>query len=203
LEKWARERFPMIEGIEFRWSGQVMEPIDGVAFIGRNPGDKENVYICTGDSGQGMTHGTIASILLTDLILGRENPWATLYDPSRITLRAAGEFTRENLNVAKKYGEWLTRGEVASVEEIASGSGGIVRRGVTKLAVFRDEAGVLHERSAVCSHLGCIVHWNNVEKTWDCPCHGSRFDKTGDVLNGPAIYGLKEVEKHEQEHAHH
>ncbi len=181
----------------------VPEEVSALAFIGRNPMDKENVYICTGDSGQGMTHGTIASILLTDLILGRENPWATLYDPSRITLRAAGEYARENLNVAKKYGEWLTRGEVQSVDEIAPGDGGILRRDKTKTAVFRDGAGVVHERSAVCSHLGCIVHWNNVEKSWDCPCHGSRFDQKGDVLNGPAICGLKEIETPQEEPAHH
>ncbi len=203
LERWARARFPMFEATEFRWSGQILEPVDGVAYIGRNPLDKDNVYICTGDSGQGMTHGTIASILLTDLILGRDHPWESLYDPSRITLGAAKTYTLENLNVAGQYGEWLTRGEVQSVEEIAPGDGGIVRRGRTKLAIYRDPAGQLHEKSAVCSHLGCIVHWNNVEKTWDCPCHGSRFDNAGDVLNGPAIYGLKAVESHHEEEIHH
>ena len=87
-----------------------METIDGLAFIGRNPLDEDNVFIVTGDSGMGMTHGTIAGMLLTDLILGRENPWATLYDPSRKTLRAAGEFAKENLNVAAQYADWLTAG---------------------------------------------------------------------------------------------
>jgi glycine/D-amino acid oxidase-like deaminating enzyme len=103
LEAWARERFPAIDAIELRWSGQVMEPVDGLAFIGRNPLDKDNVYIATGDSGIGMTHGTIAGILLCDLIRGRENPWAELYDPSRKTVSAASEFVRENINVAKQY----------------------------------------------------------------------------------------------------
>jgi len=117
-----------------------------------------------------MTHGTIASILLTDLILGRENPWATLYDPSRIKVRAAVEFARENLNVARRYGEWFTSGEIDSARDIPPESGGIIRRGTKKIAVYRDELGKLHELSAVCSHLGCIVNWNNVEKTWDCPC---------------------------------
>jgi Rieske Fe-S protein len=192
LESWAHERFPSAESVEFKWSGQIMEPVDGVAFIGRNPMDEKNVYICTGDSGQGMTHGTIASMLITDLILGRTNAWSSLYDPSRITLRAAAEFAKENLNTAAQYGDWLTAGEVRSVEDIAPGSGGVVRRGMTKVAAYRAEDGVLYECSAVCPHLGGIVQWNDTEKTWDCPCHGSRFDKFGTtVLNGPANTGLK------------
>ena len=186
LEAWARERFPMIREIKFRWSGQVMETIDGLAFIGRNPLDKPNVYIVTGDSGMGMTHGTIAGILLTDLILGRENPWTTLYDPSRKTLGALGRFVKENLNLAVQYGDWLTGGDVDSTAQIKPGEGAVIRRGLMKMAVYRDEQGVCHEHSAVCTHLGGIVHWNDAEKTWDCPCHGSRFDRLGEVLNGPA-----------------
>jgi glycine/D-amino acid oxidase-like deaminating enzyme len=176
LEAWARERFPSIEKVEFTWAGQVMETIDGLAFIGRNPLEKDNVFIVTGDSGMGMTHGTIAGILLTDLIMGRENPWETLYDPSRKTLRAAGEYVRETLNVAVQYTDWLTGGDVNSEDEVAKDSGAVLRRGLTKVAVYRDEKGTLHECSAVCNHLGCIVDWNAAEKTWDCPCHGSRFD---------------------------
>jgi glycine/D-amino acid oxidase-like deaminating enzyme/nitrite reductase/ring-hydroxylating ferredoxin subunit len=194
LEAWARDRFPMMEEVEFRWSGQVMETIDGLAFIGRNPLDQPNVFIVTGDSGMGMTHGTIAGILLTDLILGRENPWATLYDPSRKTLRAAGVFAKENLNVVRQYGDWLTGGEVNSLEEIRWGTGAVVRRGLSKVAVYRDEQGALHECSAVCPHLGCIVDWNDAEKTWDCPCHGSRFDQLGRALNGPANRDLGRVD---------
>ena len=186
LEAWARERFPMIREVRFRWSGQVMETIDGLAFIGRNPLDQPNVFIVTGDSGMGMTHGTIAGILLTDLILGRENPWTTLYDPSRKTLRALDRFVKENLNVARQYGDWLTSGDVDSPAQIKPGAGAVIRRGLTKMAVYRDEQGVCHERSAICTHLGGIVHWNDAEKTWDCPCHGSRFDRLGGVLNGPA-----------------
>jgi Rieske Fe-S protein len=163
-----------------------METNDGLAFIGRNPLDHQNVYIVTGDSGMGMTHGTIAGILLTDLILGQENPWTTLYDPSRKTLRAVDRFVKENLNVAMQYGDWLTGGDVDSAAEIKPGEGAVVRQGLTKKAVYRDEQGVCHERSAICPHLGGIVHWNDAEKTWDCPCHGSRFDRLGGVLDGPA-----------------
>lgn len=196
LEAWARERWPKINSIEFRWSGQVMESVDGLAFIGRNPMDKENVYIVTGDSGNGMTHGTIAGILLTDLISGRENPWATLYDPSRKTLRAAGDYVKENLNVAAQYAEgFFTGGEVDSAEEIEPGGGSIIRRGLSKIAVYRDDDGTLHERSAVCQHLGCIVTWNSNEKTWDCPCHGSRYDRYGRVITGPANTDLARVDE--------
>jgi glycine/D-amino acid oxidase-like deaminating enzyme/nitrite reductase/ring-hydroxylating ferredoxin subunit len=192
LEEWTRERFPAVEAFEYRWSGQVMEPVDGLGFIGRNPGDADNVYIATGDSGNGMTHGTIAGVLLRDLILGRQNLWQTLYDPSRRTLRAGGEYARENLNVAAQFTDLLTGGDVDSPEEVAAGSGAVMRKGLTKVALYRDEAGGLHEFSAICRHLGCVVAWNDREKSWDCPCHGSRYDPTdGHVLNGPAIEGLK------------
>jgi glycine/D-amino acid oxidase-like deaminating enzyme/nitrite reductase/ring-hydroxylating ferredoxin subunit len=186
LERWSRERFPMLKEIEYRWSGEVMEPVDGLAFIGHNPLDSDNVFIITGDSGNGMTHGTIGGILITDLILGRENEWAKLYDPSRKTLRAAREFAKENLNVAEQFIDLVTPGEVESAADVPRGSGGIIRRGLLKIAIYKDEAGTVHQLSAVCRHLGCIVDWNSLEKTWDCPCHGSRYDATGHVIVGPA-----------------
>lgn len=195
LEAWTRERFPMVEAIPLRWSGQVMEPVDGLAFIGRNPGE-DNVYVATGDSGNGMTHGTIAGLLLSDLILGRDSAWAALYEPSRKSLRAASQFVRENLNVAAQYADHLTPGDVKSVDDIAPGEGAVVRRGLKHVAAYRDESGTLHELSAVCTHLGCIVAWNAAEQSWDCPCHGSRFDRAdGQVLNGPANTALAAAEK--------
>ena len=193
LEAWMRQKFPAAREVEFRWSGQVMESQDGLAFIGRNPMDADNVYVATGDSGQGLTHGTIAGILLTDLIAGRPNPWTDLYDPSRVRTGAAAAFVKENLNVAMQYASWLTGGEVSSVEDIPAKSGAVLREGLTKIAVFRDEAGQLHRRSAVCPHLGCIVAWNPAASTWDCPCHGSRFDPKGTVVNGPAKTDLAPV----------
>ncbi len=199
LEDWTRERFPMVQSVDFKWSGQIMEPVDYMGFIGKNPGTDEHIYIATGDSGNGMTHGTIAGILLTDLILGRKNPWQGLYDPSRITLRATGDFLKENLNVAGQYADWATKGDVDSIDDIAPGSGAVVRRGMKKLAVFRDEQSNIHVRSAVCTHLYCIVDWNSIERTWDCPCHGSRFDPYGKVVNGPAITPLEEPEKQESQ----
>lgn len=195
LEKWMRERFPAAGKVEYEWSGQVLEPVDGLAYIGPNPMDKASIFVATGFSGTGMTYGTIAGMLLTDLIQGRENAWAETYDPSRVTLGAAKEFAQENLNVAARYGGLVTGGEVESTGNIKRGTGAIVRRGLTKVAVYRDEEGALHERSAICPHLGCVVDWNSGEKTWDCPCHGSRYHRDGHVVNGPANRGLADVEK--------
>ncbi len=191
LAAWTRERFPMAQReLAYSWSGQVMEPVDGLAFIGKNPCDEPNVFIVTGDSGNGMTHGTIAGLLLTDLIQGRRNPWAALYDPSRVTLGAAVRFTQENVNVAAQYADLFTGGDITSTGDLLPEAGAIMRQGLNKIAVYRDEHGVLHELEASCPHLGCIVAWNPTEKTWDCPCHGSRFTALGKVISGPALVGL-------------
>jgi glycine/D-amino acid oxidase-like deaminating enzyme/nitrite reductase/ring-hydroxylating ferredoxin subunit len=198
LEQWTRERFSMASDVRYRWSGQVLEPVDGMAFIGRNPGDEQdNVYVITGDSGHGMTHGTLGGMLVRDLILGRDNAWAKLYDPSRTAVRSAGDFARENLNVAARYAELVTGGDIHSVQDLSLNSGAVIRKGTSKIAVYRDEHGELHEFSAVCPHLKCIVHWNHAEKSWDCPCHGSRFSRFGEVLNGPAISNLKALSRAE------
>jgi Rieske Fe-S protein len=190
IERWTRERFKMMGQIEFRWSGQCMEPVDCLAYIGHNPMDKENVYIATGDSGMGMTHGTIAGMLLTDLILARPTEWEKIYSPSRVTPKAVTRFVQENVDVAAKFVDWITPGEVKSPDEIAPDSGALLRSGLKKLAVYKDADGDVHTRSATCPHLGCIVAWNGAERTWDCPCHGSRFDAHGQVVNGPANSNL-------------
>jgi glycine/D-amino acid oxidase-like deaminating enzyme/nitrite reductase/ring-hydroxylating ferredoxin subunit len=188
LEAWAKHKFPMAGAVKYRWSGQVQEPADGLAFIGRAPTKLENVYVATGDSGMGLTHGTIAGLLITDQIMGRSNPWEKLYDPSRKEINL--EFVTENANTLGQYKDLVTGGDVKSVEEISAGEGAVMREGLSKLAVYRDEDGKLHKHSAVCTHLQCIVQWNGVEKSWDCPCHGSRFDPMGKVLMGPAIDDL-------------
>lgn len=193
LERWTRERFPMVTDVDHRWSGQVMEPSDGMAFIGPNPDGAENVYIVTGDSGHGMTHGTIGGILLTDQIVGRRSEWAPLYDPKRVRMGAAGELAKENLNVAAQYAAWVLPGDTSDSEDVPRGEGRVVRRGTHMVAIYRDEDGTLHERNAACTHLKCVVNWNSLEKSWDCPCHGSRFAPKGAVLNGPAITPLEEL----------
>jgi len=192
LIDWTRLHFPQAQDVAFQWSGQVLEPVDFLAFIGKNPGD-ENIYISTGDSGNGMTHGTIAGMLITDLIAKRNNHWATLYDPSRITLKTMDYFLREAGNMAAQYIDWFTPGDIKSINELQAGMGAVYQNGATKTAVYKESDQTIHAFSAVCPHLGCIVQWNNDEKSFDCPCHGSRFTCTGEVVNGPAMNGLKRV----------
>ncbi len=192
LERWAWERFPMIDSLAYQWSGQVLEPVDGLAFIGRNPGNT-NVYIITGDSGHGITHGTLGAMLVTDLICGRPNEWAELYNPARTTLRSSAEFLKENLNVAATYIDYLARGRFKSEDEIPPGFGAVLATGLKKQAVYRSKDGSLVRLSAVCPHLKCIVHWNPGEQTWDCPCHGSRFTALGEVITGPATAALESI----------
>jgi glycine/D-amino acid oxidase-like deaminating enzyme/nitrite reductase/ring-hydroxylating ferredoxin subunit len=203
LEQWLRERFERAGAPLHRWSGQVLEPVDGIAFIGRNPGE-EHVFIATGHSGNGMTYGAIAALLITDLISGRDNTWASVYDPSRkpVAPRALGTFVRENLNVARHYTEWLSGGDAKHLEQIGRGEGAVIRRGLRKIAVYVDEQGRAHERSAKCPHLGCVVAWNRAEKSWDCPCHGSRFDAYGRLLVGPAVRDLDPADRSVDERAH-
>jgi glycine/D-amino acid oxidase-like deaminating enzyme/nitrite reductase/ring-hydroxylating ferredoxin subunit len=197
LEQWMRQRWPQARDVVYRWSGQVLEPNDFIGFIGRNPDGAENVYLASGDSGHGMTHGTIAGILLTDLILGRANEWEAVYDPKRVSLRATPieEFAKENADVVLRLArDLVTPGDVGSVEDIPAGEGRVVRSGLHKIATYRDPAGELHRYSALCTHLKCVVQWNSAERTWDCPCHGSRFDPFGKVIAGPAITDLEPVE---------
>jgi glycine/D-amino acid oxidase-like deaminating enzyme/nitrite reductase/ring-hydroxylating ferredoxin subunit len=192
LESWVRDRVPRLLEARSRWSGQILEPADGLAFIGRSHG-ASNVYLATGFSGNGMTYGTLAGRLLADLIAKGGSEWSELYDPSRVRLRAAGRYLKEGLTAAASYGERATPGEVSGIEEIPLGEGAVIRRGLSKVATYRDEEGLAHEVSAQCTHQGCIVHWNPAEKSWDCPCHGSRFAPDGTVLNGPALRALDPV----------
>jgi nitrite reductase/ring-hydroxylating ferredoxin subunit len=200
LESWSKERFP-INGIEYRWSGQVMEPQDSIAFIGHNPGDdRNNVYIATGDSGNGITHGTITGILLTDLILGKNNPWTSLYDPSRKPRKKYGANSEEEGQTQPEGEERSTnqneeksespKSEAKAVflENLKEGQGTVLED--KKVGAYKDHKGGLHTYSAVCTHLGCTVTWNNSEKSFDCPCHGSRFSASGNVINGPANIAL-------------
>jgi hypothetical protein len=197
LESWTREHYPSFTRADYRWSGQVLEPMDFMPFSGRNPGNK-NIYIHTGDSGQGITNGVAGSLTIMPLIIGEDSRYAPVLDPGRKSFTSTssiGEFVREQAGSAKNYMEHITGGEIASADELAPGEGGLMRKGLHKIAVYRDEDGSVTQRSAVCTHLGCIVHWNNFEKCWDCPCHGSQFAPDGQVLNGPAAKPLAEVEE--------
>ncbi|HWA28760.1 MAG TPA: FAD-dependent oxidoreductase [Lacunisphaera sp.] len=190
LEAWARAHFPKMGPVQYRWSGQIIEPMDGLAHIGRYPRTDARIYVATGDSGHGMTHGTIAGLLLTDLIQGRPNPWASLYDPARLAPAAAANFVAENRNELVQYADWITPGEITR-DQIGRNEGAVVREGILKVAAYRDSQRKLHACAAVCPHLGGIVRWNHGEQSFDCPVHGSRFDRRGGVINGPAIRGLE------------
>jgi len=192
LETWARERFPSAGNVTCQWSGQVFEPSDGLAFIGRNPG-QDRVLILTGFSGNGMTYSALAAELIADLISGVGHPFADLYDPKRkpASTGALSEYVRENMNTARQYSSWLAPSDVETAEQIARGEGAVVRRGLHRVAIYVDDDGSSRELSATCPHLGGVVAWNSAEKSWDCPCHGSRFDCHGRVITGPATTDLK------------
>jgi glycine/D-amino acid oxidase-like deaminating enzyme/nitrite reductase/ring-hydroxylating ferredoxin subunit len=198
LEQWMRERFPAAGAVRYAWSGQVYEPADYVGFVGRSPQHNE-VYVVTGDSGQGITTGAMAGMLLRDLITGEDTPWARLYAPSRQMHRSLGEYVGENLKAARHWVELVTARQVASTDDIPAGQGALVRLHGKPVAAFRDDAGELHLSSAVCTHAGCVVHWNSFERCWDCPCHGSQFAADGQVLNGPAFRPLASAEEDQRE----
>jgi glycine/D-amino acid oxidase-like deaminating enzyme/nitrite reductase/ring-hydroxylating ferredoxin subunit len=201
LETWTRKRFP-IENIKYKWSGQVMEPMDSLAFIGHNPGNNsKNLYIATGDSGNGITHGTIAGMILSDSILGRHNPWQDLYDPSRqiqtYTTTQGNEASSlpSSSSEGKQQEEQQQQVEATSppfsniLDSLSSEQGTVLED--KKITVYKDKTGNSHTYSAVCTHLGCTVAWNSLEKSFDCPCHGSRFSNRGKVINGPANANLE------------
>lgn len=193
LETWMRRRFPEAGAIKYRWSGQILDPIDYTAFIGRSPGRKR-IFLATGDSGQGLTHGVVAGLLLTRLLRGRPSPWESVYRPQRRTLSAVGRYVSDNLAVAGNMLGYLSPGEIASARRLKPGNGAILRHGLEKLAVCRDLKGKLHVRSASCTHVGCLIRWNSFEQCWDCPCHGSHFAPDGEALNAPAVTSLAVAE---------
>jgi glycine/D-amino acid oxidase-like deaminating enzyme/nitrite reductase/ring-hydroxylating ferredoxin subunit len=195
LVAYAQERFKALNS-EFRWSGQIIEPVDGLPFIGRNA-VAQRVFVATGYSGNGMTFGTLAGMIVSDTILGHANAYAELYDATRIKpIAAAIDYVKENLAFpAHLITDRLTslNAEDRPVQALQPGEGGVFASDEGKIAVCRDKQGVVHACSAVCTHLGCDVAWNNGEQTWDCPCHGSRFSPDGTVINGPAVGDLRRV----------
>jgi glycine/D-amino acid oxidase-like deaminating enzyme/nitrite reductase/ring-hydroxylating ferredoxin subunit len=190
LADWMRPRFGE-HPIAYRWSGQIIEPADGLPYIGRNA-LSSRVFVATGFAGNGMTGGALAALILSDEVQGRPNRWAELFAATRLRpMASARAFVRENADVARHLvGDRLRRSQVPNVAEIRRGEGRIVIARGERLAVYRDDAGELSACSATCTHLGCVVTWNDVENTWDCPCHGSRYDPYGEVINGPATAPL-------------
>jgi glycine/D-amino acid oxidase-like deaminating enzyme/nitrite reductase/ring-hydroxylating ferredoxin subunit len=193
LERFLAERFEA-GPVEHRWSTHDYSPVDGVPYIGRLTRGSEDVYVATGFAKWGLTKGTLAAMLITDLIVGRASPWASFYDAKRLKPAAsAPTFLRENGQVALHFfrGRIKRRSSRDELARLEPGQGKIVRSGAKQVAAYRDDAGRLHLLSPTCTHLGCVVEWNTAERTWDCPCHGSRYTGTGVVVEGPAVDPLR------------
>jgi len=197
LEEWTKERFTQATSTDYKWSGQIFEPVDAMAFIGRNQGDK-NIFVVTGDSGNGLTHGVIAGRLISDEILGKENEWAGLYNPKRVgksMLKSLPDMVAHDVQINAQYKRFL-QSDIEDVGQIPKGSGGVLNPKTKKpIAVYKDEEGQVHRFSALCPHLKGVVCWNDGEKSWDCPVHGSRFSKDGVQIIGPAFAGLGAVDE--------
>lgn len=191
LRAYASERFGAAD-FAYEWSGQVIEPVDGLPYIGRNAAS-DNVFVATGLSGNGMTLGTLAGVMLADACQGAANPWSELYEATRMkVVGTVRDMVVENVDFpVHLIGDRLAV-PTRTLDDLAPGEGDVVMVGGRKLAVYCDERGTLHGLSPVCTHMGCHVSWNNAESSWDCPCHGGRFDALGRVLNGPPLAPLEQ-----------
>lgn len=192
LEEWTRDRFPQATTIDYKWSGQVFEPLDHMAFIGKNSGNK-HIYIVTGDSSNGLTHGVLAGKLIADSITEQPKPWIAAYDPKRIASLAKSlpSIISHDVQINTQY-KRFAQSDIKDIEDLVPGEGGVLNTNPTNpLAVYKDEGGQVHKFSALCPHLKGVVCWNSIEKSWDCPIHGSRFSKDGVQLCGPAKMGLQ------------
>jgi glycine/D-amino acid oxidase-like deaminating enzyme/nitrite reductase/ring-hydroxylating ferredoxin subunit len=192
LEAFAREHWD-VQSVEYRWSSQDNVTVDGLPLVGKMTPFEDRVLMATGFAKWGITGGTAAAHLLSDLVLGRENPYADLFDPNRLNLRASAKsLVRENaITGARFVGDRVKHPGRRPIESLTPGEGDIVRHNGEKVAGYRDDDGHLHAVSPVCTHLGCQVNFNRAERSWDCPCHGSRFAVDGTVLQGPAVHRLE------------
>jgi glycine/D-amino acid oxidase-like deaminating enzyme/nitrite reductase/ring-hydroxylating ferredoxin subunit len=196
LEAFLHEHWPDAGPVEYRWSTQDYMSADRVPYVGRLTRRSKHVYTATGYSKWGMTGGTVAAELIADAILGRENPWAGLYDSKRLDVRAsAGKLVKENASVGLRFfAQRLSRGEKRRPEDLAKGEGALLRLGGLKRAVYKDDEGTVHMLSPVCRHLWCYVEWNAAERSWDCPCHGSRYTAVGRAIQGPTVQDLRRID---------
>jgi glycine/D-amino acid oxidase-like deaminating enzyme/nitrite reductase/ring-hydroxylating ferredoxin subunit len=192
LERFAREHWGVLS-VDYRWSSQDNVTIDSVPYIGPAMPFRDRVLMATGFAKWGMTGGTAAAMILADRILGRDNPWAGLFDSNRFKPRAsAARFVEENATAGVRFvGDRVSKRGTRPIEDLVPGEGDIVRLGGEKVAGHRRDDGTLVAVSSTCTHLGCQVNWNRAERSWDCPCHGSRFAPDGEVLHGPAVHRLE------------
>jgi Rieske Fe-S protein len=195
LEAWARDHFN-VRSVDYKWSAQDYMPADDVPYIGKLSPRSDRMFVATGFKKWGMTSGTAAAMILTDLIAGRQSPWADVFDSTRLDLGAsAARLIKENINVAKRFvGDRLQARAAPPIESLKPGEGGIVKLGAEKVAAYREVGGAFRAVSPICTHLACVVAFNAAETTWDCPCHGSRFDLDGNIIEGPAVRNLPKVD---------
>jgi glycine/D-amino acid oxidase-like deaminating enzyme/nitrite reductase/ring-hydroxylating ferredoxin subunit len=194
LVSWAREHFNM--DAQLRWSAQDYMPADGRPYIGRITSRSDRVFVATGYQKWGLSTGTYAAMILRDLVEGRDNAWHATFDATRIDLRhSVKPLIKENVNVAKRFiGDRINETDAKPISELKPGEGDLVRDDGELVAAYRDDDGVLHALSPKCTHLGCLVSFNSAERSWDCPCHGSRFSLDGEVLEGPALEPLPKAD---------
>jgi Rieske Fe-S protein len=190
VEDFTRSHFS-VRSIEYRWSAQHYRPADHLPYIGRTASSGD-VFVASGFETDGLVYGALAASIIADEIVGRKSRLAELYRATRVTPAKGGKsLIEENVNVAAQYVKgFLGKAQVVEPSGIPPGQGGIVKIEGKQVAVHRDAEGKMEALSPVCTHLGCIVHWNGMEKSWDCPCHGSRFRTDGEVIEGPAISAL-------------
>jgi glycine/D-amino acid oxidase-like deaminating enzyme/nitrite reductase/ring-hydroxylating ferredoxin subunit len=191
LERYARDHFS-VQSIEHEWSAELFNPADGLPHVGKVPG-MADVYVATGFAGSGLTWGTVAGTLIARLIQGQRHPLEDILTPGRLTLLAsARDVIAENLDVMRRFVvDRFSGGKPLTDEQIPPGRGEVVSRNGKLVAIYRDPSGALFRMSPVCTHAGCIVHWNEAERTWDCPCHGGRFTAEGRRFYGPPASGLE------------
>jgi hypothetical protein len=194
LEAYIRQHYD-VDQVAFRWSSQYFEPSDGLAYIGHLPGNPENVFVATGYGGNGMTYSHIAAITLTDLITKGDSEFAHLFRPARVKPVAGfANFVKENADVVAQFvGKRIHTDKITELADLAHGEARLVRYEGQRLAIYKSESGQVHALNPVCTHAKCVVGWNTAEKSWDCPCHGARYDVDGNVLTGPARKGLEVV----------
>lgn len=191
LEQWVRERFP-VRSVGWRWGNQDYYSADHLPFIGRLTALSRHTWTATGFGGWGMSNGVVAARIITDGITGRHNSWASLFNAHRFDLQhGTRTLLEQNVHVAKEWiGDRLTRPDPRSPADIQPGDHAVTTIDGDRTGLYRDHGGILHAVAITCTHMGCILRFNDMERSWDCPCHGSRFDVDGDVLQGPAVKKL-------------
>lgn len=200
LESQVRKYFDIKE-IAYKWSSQYFEPTDGLAYIGHLPGNDEHIYTATGFGGNGMTYGTLSAIILSDIILTGASEFKDLFSPGRVKPVAGfTNFVKENADVVKTFisGKFSSE-KISALAEVAPGEGRLAKYDGKSIGLYKDEQGNIHAIEPTCPHMGCSVAWNSAEKTWDCPCHGARYDIHGKLLTGPSREDLMTISLSEGE----